>query len=59
MTDAQKILLRAMRLMAWQRAQGELRACLESLWVEDDTNYDKVKQMIEDFRMSIEEEGYF
>jgi hypothetical protein len=54
--DEDKILL-AMRLMAWERAKGELNSVLQSYWTEefDDEFVEGARQIVENFLNDFED----
>ena len=48
--------IKVMRLMAWDRAKGELRAILNTYWGEDE-RYKDMRDEIDNFIASVEGEG--
>lgn len=48
--------LRTMRVMAWQRAKGELYSMLETFW-SDAENYDALDAEVNRFIKNVEDQG--
>jgi len=51
MSESKEIL--TLRLMAWQRAKGELGAMMQTYW--EDSSYDETKKIVDKFLEDLQE----
>jgi hypothetical protein len=56
MTDDTDMILRSMRMQAWERAKGELRACLSTFFGEEE-RHRKLDDAVNEFVKRIDDEG--
>lgn len=47
-------ILQTMRLMAWERAKGELLSILQTFW-EEESSFDSIDKKVKDFIQDVED----